>query len=373
MIRSGHDGAFEVLFNRYQPRLLAFCRHMVGSPQDAEDVLQEVFASAYKAMLADDREINVRPWLYRIARNRCLNHLRRPTADGQDEMDVLPFDNGTTTHDRVQEREEFRNLVTDVGELPETQRTALLLREIDGMPYEEIARAMETTVPAVKSLLVRARINLAESSKARLLTCDEVRVELAEAAEGLSRASGPARRHIRGCEPCRDFRRQLRSDDRALAALFPIGPIVLLQHFLGVKLGGAAGATGATGAGAGAGAAGSGATAGGIGAALGSKAVASVASMALLTAGAVEVKRVTGHDSKPKAAEERTAEPEPKAGATEPQPTTTTPATTTAPRETTSSSGETGGTSAGTSDSGGASSSDDDGAGEPQPDPAPLP
>ncbi len=86
MTRRGHPGAFDALVHRYQARLHSFCRHMLGSTEDAEDVLQEVFASAYNAMLADDRPINVRPWLYRIARNRSLNHLRRPQHAGQDSM-----------------------------------------------------------------------------------------------------------------------------------------------------------------------------------------------------------------------------------------------------------------------------------------------
>ena len=176
MIRDGHDRAFEVLFDRYQSRLLAFCRHMVHSPQDAEDVLQEVFAAAHAAMLADNRPINARPWLYRIARNRCLNHLRKPTADGVDSMDVHPHENGATTFERVQGREELRAIVSDVSELPETQRTALVLREIDDLNYSDIALAMGTSLPAVKSLLVRARMSLAEASEARVLTCDEVRL-----------------------------------------------------------------------------------------------------------------------------------------------------------------------------------------------------
>src|SRR4051794_33709200 len=125
LIRDGQDRAFEVLFDRYQGRLLGYCGHMVGSQQDAEDVLQDVFVSAHAAMLADTRAINLRPWLYRIARNRCLNHLRRPTADGQDTMDMHPSDNGTSTAERVQSREELRALFGDVGELPETQRSAL--------------------------------------------------------------------------------------------------------------------------------------------------------------------------------------------------------------------------------------------------------
>ena len=76
LIRRGSHHAFEALVARYQSRLLAFCRHMLSSREDAEDVLQEVFAAAFSAMVADERPINVRPWLYRIARNHSLNHLR---------------------------------------------------------------------------------------------------------------------------------------------------------------------------------------------------------------------------------------------------------------------------------------------------------
>ncbi|MDX6616223.1 MAG: hypothetical protein QOD60_1314, partial [Solirubrobacterales bacterium] len=101
MTRRGNPAAFEVLVQRYQPRLLGFCRQMLRSTEDAEDVLQEVFVASYNAMIADEREIAVRPWLYRIARNRCLNHLRRPVPDGQDTMDVLPIENGASVHDRV--------------------------------------------------------------------------------------------------------------------------------------------------------------------------------------------------------------------------------------------------------------------------------
>ena len=207
LTRKGNQGAYEALVARYQARLLAFCRHMLGSREDAEDVLQEVFAAAFNAMIADERPLNVRPWLYRIARNRCLNHLRKPTADGQDTMDTHPHMNGVTTLERVQNREEFRNLLEDVSHLPETQRSALLLREIDAMSYEEIAQAMDTTVPGVKSLLVRARIALAESSQARQLTCDEVRLQLAEAAEGLAKLDGAGRRQRhRPGDRCQDHR-----------------------------------------------------------------------------------------------------------------------------------------------------------------------
>ncbi len=305
MTRKGNQAAFEVLCARYQTRLLSFCRHMLGSKEDAEDVLQEVFAAAFNAVMADDRPINVRPWLYRIARNRSLNHLRRNSAMGVDSMDVHFAENGLSTSDKVMRRESFRELIADVHEFPETQRTALLLREIDALSYEQIADAMETTVPSVKSLLVRARISLAEAAEARKLSCEEVRLELGEAAEGLTKLGQPARRHVRTCERCLFFKKQLKENNHALAAILPVAPLLMLKKVILAKLGTTASAGGAhvgagagAAAGAGAGAAASaGAAAGGSGiagglmtagaGALATKAVATIAAAAIVTAGAV--------------------------------------------------------------------------------------
>jgi RNA polymerase sigma factor (sigma-70 family) len=305
LTRRGHHGAFEMLVQRYQSRLLAFCRHMLSSQEDAEDVLQEVFAAAFNAICADERHINARPWLYRIARNRCLNHLRRPRASGQDSMDVFERDGGTTTADTVHKREEFRRIVADVQDLPETQRTALLLREIDALSYDQIAEAMDTTVPSVKSLLVRARVSLAEAAESRLLTCEEVRLELGHVAEGLAKTSAPVRRHLRQCDRCRTFKTELRKSTRALAAVYPIGPLLIFKKVWLAKLGlsGASATTSAGGAAAGgAGIAGGAAAAGGfsaggavsagVGTTIATKAVAGMAAAAIVTAGAVEVHHV---------------------------------------------------------------------------------
>jgi RNA polymerase sigma factor (sigma-70 family) len=290
LVRRGNHAAFEALVGRYQSRLLAFCRHMLGSREDAEDVLQEVFAAAFNAILADDRAINVRPWLYRIARNRSLNHLRRQQAIGVDSMDVHLSEGGLTTADKVHKREEFRALIGDVQELPETQKTALLLREIDALSYEQIAEAMETTVPSVKSLLVRARVSLAEMAEARKLTCDEVREELGEVAEGLKRTSAPVRRHLRTCDRCTHFRKQLKQTNKALASLMPVAPLLLFKKVVLAHLGTTAGAGGAASAGAGAGAAAGSAAAAGI-STMASKAAAGLAAAAIVSVGAVEVKR----------------------------------------------------------------------------------
>jgi RNA polymerase sigma factor (sigma-70 family) len=269
---------------------------MLGSREDAEDVVQETFAAAYGAMVADDRPINVKPWLYRIARNRALNHMRRQSAVGVDSFEHHMADNGLTTDETVHKREEFRQLMADVRELPETQRTALLLREIDALSYDQIAEAMETTVPSVKSLLVRARVSLAEAAEARKLSCDEVREELGEVAEGLARLSPPARRHLRDCERCAGFRKSLRETNRALALMLPIGPLLILKKLMLAQVGTTASAGGGaaasaattTAAGAAAGSAAGGAVSAGM-TAIASKAAATVAAAAIVTAGAVEV------------------------------------------------------------------------------------
>jgi RNA polymerase sigma factor (sigma-70 family) len=320
LTRRGQHAAFEVLCSRYQTRLLSFCRHMLASREDAEDVLQEVFAAAFNAVLADERDINVRPWLYRIARNRSLNHLRRASAIGVDSMDVHYAEQGISTGDKVMRRESFRELIADVHELPETQRTALLLREIDALSYEQIAHAMETTIPSVKSLLVRARISLGEAAEARKLSCEQVRLELGEVAEGLSKLSTPARRHVRGCERCSFFRKQLKDNNHALAMILPVGPLLLVKKLLLAKLGttasaggahvaGGAGATVGAGASAtatataGAAAGAGGSVAGGImtagAGALATKAVAGLAAAAIVAASAVAADHAVVHHHPP--------------------------------------------------------------------------
>ena len=287
LTRRGNQSAYEALVGRYHARILGFTKHMLASKEDAEDVTQEAFAAAYSAMMADQREINVKPWLYRIARNRSLNHLRRQSAVGVDDFDHHVAHHGRTTEDEAHQREDLRQLMSDVRELPESQRTALLLREIDALSYEQIAEAMETTVPSVKSLLVRARGGLAEAAEARLISCEEARQEMTEAAEGLVKISAPVRRHTRDCERCSGYRAALKQNNKALALLLPVGPLLLIKKLIIAHIGTSAGASGAA-----ASTASSGLLSGAIGS-VAVKTAATVAAAALVTAGAVEVKQAT--------------------------------------------------------------------------------
>jgi RNA polymerase sigma factor (sigma-70 family) len=283
----GYDDAFGAIHDRYRQRLFAYTRQMLGaSRSDAEDVLQDVFLRAYGALRNDDRPVTLRAWLYRVAHNRCIDHLRRPVPPPAEVYEL----SRTPAHDPQTEtvrREDLRRLVQDVQRLPEHQRSALLMRELDGLSYAELADALDTSVPAIKSLLVRARMGLVEAGEARDAACVDIRADLARAHGRGVRASGRSRRHLRDCDGCREYRKAMRGVHEGLAALVPggAGPLAAVAKLLGI--GGAS-----SGAAAGAGAGGSAAVVGGTAAtATATKVVAIVCCAAVVGGGAAEVRQ----------------------------------------------------------------------------------
>jgi RNA polymerase sigma factor (sigma-70 family) len=287
LFRAGHDEAFRVIHDRYRQRLFAYTRQMLpGSRQDAEDALQDVFVRAYAGLRANDRGLALRAWLYRVAHNRCVDELRRPLPPAPELIELVraPVSDPIV---EAEQRESLRRLIADVRRLPEQQRSALLMRELSGMSYTELAAALGTSIPAVKSLLVRARVGLAQAAEARDTACCEIRDELILAHDRRMRPNATARRHLRDCAGCREFRTEVRSVSRQLAALVPaLGPAGLLANTLGLGGGGgsAAAGGGAAAAGTGGAFAASGLFAGGIGH------VATLLAAAIVTAGgAIEI------------------------------------------------------------------------------------
>ncbi|HEY5318682.1 MAG TPA: RNA polymerase sigma factor, partial [Solirubrobacteraceae bacterium] len=147
LFRAGNEDAFRVIHDRYRQRLLAYARQMLpGSPQDAEDALQDVFVRAYSGLRASQRQLALRPWLYRVAHNRCVDELRRPVPPPPAVLHLV----SAPPHDpiaQVEQRESLRRLIADLRRLPAQQRSALLMRELGGMSYAEVATAMEVSVP----------------------------------------------------------------------------------------------------------------------------------------------------------------------------------------------------------------------------------
>jgi RNA polymerase sigma factor (sigma-70 family) len=160
--RRGDDAPFDEIHRRYRAPLIAFARRMLSATgHDADDVVQDAFIRAYRGLRATDRAMTLRPWLYMIVRNRALDELRSPRRAGAyDDEFALNAVPTADTAQCVEQRDEMRQLVAEIARLPERQRMALVMREFDGCSHVETARRLRTTVPATKSLIIRARSNL---------------------------------------------------------------------------------------------------------------------------------------------------------------------------------------------------------------------
>jgi len=168
-VRAGDDGAFAELADRHRNAIVNLTYRYLGNRADAEDLAQEVFLKVHRARKRYEPRAKFTTWLYRVAVNACLNEVRnrkhRPThaalSFGGAEETSLPADPRSENPAAAAEREELRRQVRlALDELPERQRLAILLNKFHGQSYEELAQAFGMTIPAVKSLLVRARENV---------------------------------------------------------------------------------------------------------------------------------------------------------------------------------------------------------------------
>ena len=224
-VRGGSEQAFATLYERYQSGILSFCRHMLGSREEAEDVVQQSFANAYRAMLGSEREINLKPWLYRIARNQCISALRarRHEAELADDEPSL-----VGLSDQVAQRDQLRHLLRDLAGLPVEQREALVLAELHDNSHVEVAAILGCEREKVKSLVFQARNSLIQSREAREQPCEEIRRQLSVLRGGALRRNA-IRRHLQHCDGCRAFRQEVRQQRQALAVLLPVMPSAALK------------------------------------------------------------------------------------------------------------------------------------------------
>jgi RNA polymerase sigma factor (sigma-70 family) len=243
---SGDAAAFEAIFERHHRGLLSLCRHLLGSREEAEDVLQHTFAVAYRELVEGRTPKHLRAWLYATARNRCLDVLRhrRELPAG------LPAATTAGLPEEVERRSELRELVDDLGRLPEDQRSALVLSELGDMGHAEVADILGCRRDKVRALVYQARSSLAGWREARAMPCRAVREEIAVASGGGLRR-GHLRRHLKVCPECAAFRGDVERQRRSVALLLPVAPAMGLKaRVLEAVSGKAAAAAGALGAGA---------------------------------------------------------------------------------------------------------------------------
>ncbi|MEA2189163.1 MAG: hypothetical protein QOK16_4174 [Solirubrobacteraceae bacterium] len=292
-VRGGSRTAFEVVYDRHHAGILAFCRHMLGSREEAEDVVQHTFTAAYQALRADDqREIALKAWLYAIARNRCVSVLRvrREHVALEDADTKLPATAGLSAE--VEQRAELRALLYDLQHLPDDQRAALVLAELGAQSHEEIALILDVPTVKIKALVFQAREALMSRRLARDADCGTVREQLSVLRGGARRRSD-LRHHVAQCEGCRVFEAEVRRQRAGMAVLLPVIPtLTLKKSCLAAAFAGGGGGAAALGGGAVGGAAAGSAAAGS--AAAGSAAAGSAAAGAAATGAAATGGAATG-------------------------------------------------------------------------------
>jgi RNA polymerase sigma factor (sigma-70 family) len=228
-LRRGDEKAFEAIYDRHHRGLLGFCRHMLGSHEEAEDALQRVFVAAHRHLSDGTAHVNLKPWLYTIARNRCLSMLRarRETLALDDVRE--PSADGLALADEVELGEELKDLLGDIARLPDDQRAALVLAELGDLSQQEIATILDVRTDKVKALIFQAREALAGWRQARGANCGEICEQLSTL-KGSALRRAPIRRHLAICPACTAFEAEVKRQRVALSIVLPVVPSVALKH-----------------------------------------------------------------------------------------------------------------------------------------------
>lgn len=236
----GDERAFAAIFRRYHQGLYRFCLMIVGNPDDAQEALQNTMTKVLRALPGEEREIELKPWLYRIAHNESIDLLRRRRETSR--LDVEQVAPGYGLAEDVATRERLRMLIADLGELPERQREALVMRELGGLDFEEIATALGTSGAVARQTLYEARQSLRQMDEGREMSCDAVRKALSDG-DGRVARRRDVRAHLRACADCLAFGEEIKRRQRDFAALSPL-PAVAAAGMLQGLLGGSHGAAG---------------------------------------------------------------------------------------------------------------------------------
>ncbi len=251
----GDDAALAAMYERHHQALYRYCRSILHHDEDARDALQSTMAKALAALRDEERDFELRPWLFRIAHNEAISRLRqRRDAVDLDAVGTLGSDSLAQT---VEDRERLALLRADLRDLPERQRSTLVLRELSGLSHEEIAVVLDSSARAVKQTIFEARAGLHECAEGRTMLCADVQRALSDG-DGRVLRGRRVRAHVRSCRACRTFKTALARRPADLAALAPALPAsagaALLAHLLpGAGKAGLASASASAGAGAGGG------------------------------------------------------------------------------------------------------------------------
>jgi RNA polymerase sigma factor (sigma-70 family) len=212
----GNTAAFAAIYRRHHQALYRYCRSILHDGHDAEDALQNTMVSVLRALPGEERKVTLRPWLFRVAHNEAISVLRRRSPDA-------PIDVASTLaseHDDPSVRRRLRALIADLAALPERQRSALVMRELNGLSYDEVAAALNTSEAAAKQLVYEARTTLHEVEEGREMSCDAARATIS-ARDRRKLRGRKLRAHLRSCRDCRAFEASIARRQADFAELAP--------------------------------------------------------------------------------------------------------------------------------------------------------
>lgn len=225
------------IYERYHQSLYRFCFSIVGNAEDAQDALQNAMLKAIRALPGEQREIQLKPWLYRIAHNESIEILRKRREEAQIDPELIASSAGPD--ETAATRERLRHLLADLSELPERQRGALVMRELSGLGFGEISEALGTSEAVARQTVYEARLGLQQLEAGREMSCESVMRQISDA-DGRTMRRRDIRAHLRACPECRQFRAAIDSRSRDLAAIAPL-PTAASAGILHAMLGGASG------------------------------------------------------------------------------------------------------------------------------------
>ena len=243
----GDEAAFAEIFKRHGQELYRYCRAILGDPDDAQDALQNTMDRVLRALPGERRTIHLRPWLFRVARNESLTLIRN--RDDTVELTDASVPAAPAADIRAEHREEVRTLVADLASLPESQRSALVLRELSGLSHDEVSEALQRSPRASRQAVYEARLALQDLREGRDMNCDEVRAAVSDG-DGRVMRGRKIRSHLRGCRRCSDFALAIDQRKTQLDMLAPSLPAAAATGLIASVLGGGSAAGGLAGAGA---------------------------------------------------------------------------------------------------------------------------
>jgi RNA polymerase sigma factor (sigma-70 family) len=187
LVREGYEAAFEEIVRRYGKPLGRYAASIVGNR--SEDVTQDAFSKALSALQSNDREIELRPWLFRIVRNTALNDLRDSPPSPEALAEAIA--GGANPAEELERREELADLMRRLQALPEPQRAAIVMRELEGLGHEEIAAALGLSGGAARQAIYRARQALRDGAGV-LIPLPLLQALLAGGESGVAETAGAA-------------------------------------------------------------------------------------------------------------------------------------------------------------------------------------